>query len=1052
MGPKSQPVFVNGAEERRTASLGVEPAASMTFSLENFAEPALIVEAGNLRILSANESALRQQLFTGEEAVGRTLHDLFCTKDGGAIHEALSKGEASVFECRQVGGNGEAKRFRAIAHPTVHSSQSNLLMILYPLPPEPPAAESEAKFHILAEITPAAVFIFQGKKVLFANHAAEQISGFSREEICRPGIWEKIAPEFSRRLPGETGVAKSIRFELKFVAKCREERWLDVMVGPMPYRGATAMVAVAMDITARKEAEENLKIQKAYLERLFESAPEAIVIVSPENMVLRTNEEFERLFGFPRDEILGKALDPLILPAEKRQESDWLTARSEKGESAHVETVRRRYDGSLVDVSVLVTPVNNVGGGQHAHYCIYRDITERKRNEQLQRALYRISEQASSDEDLDTLFQSIHEIVDELIEARNFYIALWDPAHRLITFPYHRDEASAKPPGPMPKGRGLTGYVLATGRPLLATPDVVQKLVDAGEVERSGKDCRVWLGVPLRVGANVIGVLALQSYDETIGYGEQEKDILIFVSQHVATAIQRKRDEEALRESESRYRSLVQSAVYGMYNSSIDDRFEYVNPALVKMLGYDSNEEVLRLRLSRDVYANPEDRMQMVERYRDCAEVKGEEIRWKRRDGKIINVRASGRAKFNEKGETVGFEMIAEDTTERRSLEEQLRQSQKMEAVGRLAGGIAHDFNNLLTVMKGYSELMLSEMKEDDPVRMEAEEIKKAADRASGLTRQLLAFSRRQVLAPKVLDLNSIVVNMDKLLRPLLREDVLLRTVLAHNLGRIKADPGQIEQVIMNLAVNARDAMPAGGRLTIETSNAELDPSFTRDHADVKPGRYVMLAISDSGVGMDEATMARVFEPFFTTKEMGKGTGLGLSTVYGIIKQSDGYVWVYSEVGVGTIFKIFLPRVDGPSEGRNGKVAADYRGTETVLLVEDEDGVRSLVRHMLQKQGYTVLDAGNTAEALLHCKEHREVIHLLLTDVTLEHASGRILAEKLLRLRPEMKLLYISGYTDDSVVYQGVLSADMPFLQKPFTAEGLVRKVRQVLDGNVGKK
>jgi signal transduction histidine kinase/CheY-like chemotaxis protein len=424
-------------------------------------------------------------------------------------------------------------------------------------------------------------------------------------------------------------------------------------------------------------------------------------------------------------------------------------------------------------------------------------------------------------------------------------------------------------------------------------------------------------------------------------------------------------------------------------------------------------------------------------------------LRWKRKDGRPITVRLSGNPFKDENGQTLGFEMIAEDVSERRALEEQLRQSQKMEAIGRLAGGIAHDFNNLLTVIKGYSELMLDELDSADPLGTEVDEIKKAADRAASLTRQLLAFSRQQVLAPKVLDLNSVVGNMDKLLRRLLGEDIDLFTVLEPGLGRVKADPGQVEQVIMNLAVNARDAMPQGGKLTIETSSVDLDENYARDHVSVKPGSYVMIAVSDTGMGMTEKVKSRIFEPFFTTKEIGKGTGLGLSTVYGIIKQSGGYIWVYSELGIGSTFKVYLPAIDAPAEIPCGSSQQPVRrGSETVLLVEDEDGVRALMRQVLHKHGYNVLEARHGGEALLTCERHSGKIDLLLTDVVLEQMSGRELAERLLKVRPEMKVLYVSGYADDAIVHHGVLNAGTAFLQKPFTTEALARKIRYVLDGS----
>jgi two-component system, cell cycle sensor histidine kinase and response regulator CckA len=446
------------------------------------------------------------------------------------------------------------------------------------------------------------------------------------------------------------------------------------------------------------------------------------------------------------------------------------------------------------------------------------------------------------------------------------------------------------------------------------------------------------------------------------------------------------------------------------------------------------------------VYLDSDERRELVAKHLD-GKIENVEVRWKRNDQKIITVRLSGRAVRKATGEFDSFEMIAEDVTERRNLEDQLRQSQKMEAVGRLAGGVAHDFNNLLTVIKGYTELMLEEFREHDPLRGELEEIRKAADRASALTRQLLAFSRQQVLAPKVLDLNHVVTNMDKLLRRLLGADVELTTKLDPTIGRIKADPGQLEQVIMNLAVNARDAMPVGGKLLIETGNVDLDESFAREHVGAKPGSFVMVAVSDNGAGMSETVRQRIFEPFFTTKEAGKGTGLGLSTVYGIVKQSGGYIWVYSEMGKGTTFKVYLPRVDARVDASipAQMLPQTAFGRETVLLVEDEDGVRALVRQVLHKHGYNVLEARHGGEALLHCERHKGDIELLLTDVVLEQMGGPELAKRLLGIRPEMRVLYISGYTDDAVIHHGV-STGTAFLQKPFTTDALAKKVREVLD------
>ncbi len=386
---------------------------------------------------------------------------------------------------------------------------------------------------------------------------------------------------------------------------------------------------------------------------------------------------------------------------------------------------------------------------------------------------------------------------------------------------------------------------------------------------------------------------------------------------------------------------------------------------------------------------------------------------------------------------------------ERDRLEEQLQLAQKMEAVGRLAGGVAHDFNNLLTVITGYSELLLEGLPQGDPMRAQAGQIKKAGDRAASLTRQLLAFSRKQVLAPEVLDLNYVVVNIDKMLQRLIGEDVELATVCYPDLWRVRADPGQIEQVIMNLAVNARDAMPQGGKLTIETANVNLDDRYRSEHPVVISGDYVMLAVSDTGGGMTPEVQSRIFEPFFTTKEQGKGTGLGLATVYGIVKQSGGYIWVYSEPQKGTTFKIYLPRVQAARREpkRKQEVARMKTGSETILLVEDDKDVRKFVRGILEERGYALLVADGGEDALQMVASRSERIHLLLTDVVMPRMNGPDLAARLARFYPEMKVLYMSGYADKAVACHGVLGSGMHFLQKPFNPEDLARCIRKALDG-----
>jgi PAS domain S-box-containing protein len=470
-----------------------------------------------------------------------------------------------------------------------------------------------------------------------------------------------------------------------------------------------------------------------------------------------------------------------------------------------------------------------------------------------------------------------------------------------------------------------------------------------------------------------------------------------------------------------------------------------VNPALLSMLGYVTPAELIGENLINDVAAHPEQAEDMLRTAIESQKPGGTEMEWKQRDGKPILVRVAGRC-VREGERVLWYELVAEDISEHRALESQFRQAQKMEAIGRLAGGIAHDFNNLLMVISGYSQLVLDEVRGESPTRNAVEEIQKAADRATSLTRQLLAFSRKQMLSPRVLDLNALVLDNLKMLPRLIGEDIEVVNIPGRELGHVKADPGQLEQVLLNLVVNARDAMPRGGKLTIETANVSLDEAYTRSHPTMQPGEYVMLAISDTGSGMDQDTQSRIFEPFFTTKGP-KGSGLGLSTVYGIVKQSGGYVWVYSEVGRGSTFKIYLPRVAKAELPEAAKRTTKFlRGRETVLLVEDEANLRRLVRGFLQRQGYTVIEAEDGQAALEAASHHVGPIHLLLTDVVMPDMNGRELARKLSMLHPRTRVLYMSGYTENAIHHNGALETGVVFLQKPFTEEALTEKVREVLE------
>jgi PAS domain S-box-containing protein len=516
---------------------------------------------------------------------------------------------------------------------------------------------------------------------------------------------------------------------------------------------------------------------------------------------------------------------------------------------------------------------------------------------------------------------------------------------------------------------------------------------------------------------------------------------------------ERRRADEALRESEARKRAVLEAALDAIFTIDQYGRILEVNPATERTFGFAASEMVGQELAALIVPpALREAHRQGLERQRRTGEAKvlGRvlEMPALRRDGHefpseltISRVEVEGSPLF------VGF---VRDVTERRSLEAQLRQSQKMEAIGRLAGGVAHDFNNLLTTILGYSDLLTEKLSQDPFLREGIEEIRKAGERAATLTRQLLAFSRKQVLTPVVLDLNVVVADLEKMLRRLIGEDIDMVTVLDKSLAHVKADPGQIEQVVVNLVVNSRDAMPRGGKLTIETKNVRLDEVYAREHGYVAAGPYVLLAVSDTGSGMDSETRAHIFEPFFTTKGQGKGTGLGLSTVYGIVKQTGGSIEVYSEVSHGTTFKIYLPpALEALRSAPPGPAVRPSPGSETILLVEDEEGVRALTRRVLVTYGYTVLEALSGEDAVEVAGRYPGVIHLMVTDAVMPGMSGPQLARHLSSLRPDMRVLFVSGYTDDAIVRHGLLKPTEAFLQKPFSPDALARKVREVLQATL---
>jgi PAS domain S-box-containing protein len=823
-----------------------------------------------------------------------------------------------------------------------------------------------------------------------------------------------------------------IRTGRPMLAKEEKETWPDgretwASTTKMPLRDANRDIigtfGISRDITARKRAEEALLLSEEKFAKAFRSSPNAMAISTlEEGRFLEVNDGFLRQFGRQREDVVGRTAHELgvwLNPDDRVRVIDELR---KSGRVNGRETLLRSRSGQIW-VGLYSAEAIEVRG-VHCQLTAVEDITERKRAEE---ALQLTAHQLAQAMDMASLAHWELDTATRIFTFNDRFYALYgttaerEGGYQMSAETYAREFF-------FPEDMHIVAEGIAKG---LATTDPDAAWTVEHRIRRRDGEIR-HIVVRISVIKNSEGL--------TIKARGVNQDIT-----------ERKRAEEALRESEERFRRFIENVPLGVCRTTPDGRVLMANPALLRMLGYDSWQELASRNLEDEAFEAGYPRSAFREQIEREGEVGGFEAAWKRRDGSVIFVRESARAFRADDGRVLYYDCIVEDVTERRRLGEQLRQSQKMEAIGCLAGGVAHDFNNLLTVVTGYSDLLLKRPPATCAgMRAPLEEIKKAAERAASLTRQLLTFSRKQMLQPQILDLNSLLTNVDEMLRRMIGEDIELVTHLPSGLGRVKADPGQIDQVIMNLAVNARDAMPQGGRLTLEAANIELDSSYGSSHESVLPGHYVMIAMSDTGIGMDAETQAHIFEPFFTTKEVGKGTGLGLATVYGIVKQSGGSVQVYSEPGKGTTFKVYLPRIDQAAEviaPTNVPVDELSRGSETILLAEDEEAVRSLVRGVLESTGYRVLETKGGNEALEIGERHRKHIHLLLTDVVMPQMSGAELVKHLAPLHPETKVLYMSGYTDHAVVRHGLLDSSTAFLQKPFTPDALALKVREVLDG-----
>jgi PAS domain S-box-containing protein len=698
---------------------------------------------------------------------------------------------------------------------------------------------------------------------------------------------------------------------------------------------------------------------------------------------------------------------------------------------------------------------------------IIRNITARKRVEQVQAAVYRISEAALADRSLNDLYRSIHGIISELMPtpARNFYIALFDESANTVHFPYYVDEFDAQP-APRKSVKGLTEYVLRTGKSLLLTPERYKQLVSSGEiVRRRSKPVVDWLGVPLKTPqGRVIGMMTVHTYQTTVSLGEPEREILEFVASQVAMAIERKRTEEEARAARQRLLDIIDLLPDATFVIDHDKKVIAWNRAIEQMTGT-RKEDIIGQ--GDHAYAVPfygERRPLVVDLIGEETSAYKGNYQYVNKHGNTLyaevfvpsvfggrggHLLVTAAPLLDAQGKQVGAIESIRDITERKQLEEQFRQSQKMEAFGQLASGVAHDFNNILTVISGNLSLMQMGSLPETELASAIEEANDAAERAANLTRQLLLFSHRQPMQLNDIDLNTVVASMTKMLRRLIGEHISLETHYGPGAAFVHADSGMMEQVLMNLAVNSRDAMPKGGKVILETATAVVDEAAARSHPQIQPGEYVLLNVQDTGCGIAPKDLPHIFEPFFTTKEAGKGTGLGLATVFGIIKQHQGWIEVESRLDQGTIFHIYLPRLSKPSNS-SAKPCPPPRiqgGTETIFVVEDEEPVRRLMCTVLERHGYQVYSAASAVDALEIWRNHQTAINLLITDMVMPGGmNGHELADRLLAEAPGLKIIYCSGYNDDVLGRNLTLRRGENFSPKPLDLQKFLKQVRDSLD------
>jgi PAS domain S-box-containing protein len=868
--------------------------------------------------------------------------------------------------------------------------------------------ESRERFARAFESSPDSVTIttLEEGRYLEVNPAFTTLSGYTREEaigrtVAELGLWVSLAER--NRLVERIRAERSFQ---NFEAQFRRKDGMIITVllsgGVMEYGGRPCLVAIGRDITERKRNEAAMRFMQFAIDR----ASEGVCWVRPDGRYTYVNDAVCRLLEYSREELLRmrvfdvhRTLSPEVFRGR------WNEVRKSGAVTVEVELCTR--SGRLVPVELTINHLEFEG--QEFHCTFMRDLEPRRKAEEQLRL------QAAA---LETAANAI------VITDRDGKIQWANPAFAHLTG-YELSEALNRNPRILKSGQHPREFYEEMWKTILGGN------VWRGEIINRRKD----------------GTLYTEEMSITpVRDGRGEISHFVAVKQDIT---QRKAAEEALRESEERHREFVRNAVHGMYRSTPDGRLLEVNPALVAMLGYENESELLGRNLEQEIYRYPEERRRILETIEKRKRASGIESEWRRKDGTYITVRQSGRLVTDEEGRPQYFETIVEDVTERRLLEQQLRASQKFEAIGKLAGGIAHDFNNVIGAILGWAELSEDLVPPDSKLLRNLKVIEDQARKAAGLTRQLLAFARRQHLEPREMNLNQTVTEVVNLLEKVIGKDIELRTTLAPDLAMVRADATQVEQVLMNLCVNARDAMPHGGVLMLKTENIEYSEEYCLSHPYMQPGKFVRVQVSDTGCGMGPEVLEHIFEPFFTTKEKGRGTGLGLATVYGIVKQHGGFIHVYSEPGKGTTFNVNFPAHEGPAAPamkREVEGEAVRGGTETVLVGEDHAEMAEMARNTLERLGYTVLLASNGEEAVELFEKNKDRIQAVFLDVVMPLLNGPEAYKRMCAIRPGVPVLFASGYSADVPALGELVERGYPILQKPYSMREMARKIRSVLD------